>query len=179
MPKARTVLTDAELIAYSKEHLQYEISMLVGCAHLLGRPFQSDMPEVAQIFRNVVVESFAIHVRNVVDFLYPNNVKPTDVLADDFFPQGMRSPAFPSLSSKLREARERAHKQVSHLTTGRLSGNVPGKAWAIGDLVKETLKVLTEFARHASPSKLDDSVRQYVLTIEKQLNSVIRNGERA
>ena len=54
MPKARTVLSDSDLTAYSKERLQCKISMLIGCARLLSRPFQCDMPDVAMIFRNLV-----------------------------------------------------------------------------------------------------------------------------
>lgn len=170
MPKLRTVLGDADLIAYSREHVYYEIWMLVGCVKLLSGHFQSQSSELATIFRNVVTESAAIHLRNLVDFLYPAaNVKPTDVLADDFFPQGKRPAAFPSLPSKLRDARERAHKQVSHLTTGRLSGNAPGKTWPMGDLVNETIEMLGEFVQHASPRKLDDSVRQFVLAVKGQL----------
>jgi len=54
---------------------------------------------------------------------------------------------------------------VSHLTTGRLTAADPGKVWMPTDLVKETLSVLVEFVRQASPDKLDRSVRDYVLAV--------------
>jgi hypothetical protein len=169
MAKPRNVLKDADLIAYSKAHVLYEISMLVGCGRLLSHPFQREPVDLATVLRNVVIESFAIHVRNLVDFLYPGtNVKPTDVLADDFFPQGRRPDVFPSLPPKLGAARERAHKQVSHLTTGRLNAADPGKGWPFAELVSDALTVLVDFVGQASPDKLDGSVRDYVLEASRQ-----------
>lgn len=168
MAKTRKVLSDPDLIAYSKEHVQYEISLLVACGHLSTHQFRSESTDLATVLHNAILESFAIHLRNVVDFLYPGtSVKVTDVLADDFFPQGKRPVAFPSLPAKLQAARERAHKQVSHLTTGRLTAADPGKVWMPTDLVKETLSVLVEFVRQASPDKLDRSVRDYVLAVSQ------------
>ena len=171
MAKARNVLSNPELIAYSKEHVHYEVWMLVECVNLLSRrPFETESEVVATLLRNTVTESFAIHLRNLVDFLYPGtHVKPTDVLADDFFPQGKRPAAFPAIPSKLQAARERAHKQVSHLTTGRLNPGDPGKEWR-GELVIETLNVLVEFVRQASPNKLDRSVIDYVLELQRALD---------
>jgi len=89
MAKARKVLSDPDLIAYSQEHVQYEISMLVACGHLSTRQFRSESTDLATVLHNAILESFAIHLRNVVDFLYPGtSVKVTDVLADDFFLKG-------------------------------------------------------------------------------------------
>jgi hypothetical protein len=168
MAKARKVLSNPGLIAYSKEHVLYEISMLVECGHLLARSFQSESVDLARVLRNVVVESFAIHLRNLVDFLYPGKyVHNTDVLADHFFPHEKRPAAFPSLPPELQTARQRAHKQVSHLTTGRLKEGDPGKGWATSSLVSETLSVLVEFVEQASPHKLDCSVRDYVLAVSR------------
>jgi hypothetical protein len=142
------VLTDPDLIEYSKEHVRYEISMLVSCGQLLNQRFQSPSAAFATVLRSAVIESFANHVRNIADFLYPGtNVKSTDVLADDFSPHGKRPAVFPSLPDKLEAARQRAHKQVSHLTTGRLSRANPSKQWPAPDLVDETLQVLREVCK--------------------------------
>src|SRR5258708_17002608 len=96
--KVRKVLSDPDLIAYSNEHVKYEISMLLDCGNLLTHSFQSESPDLATVLRNALLESFAIHLRNLVDFLYPGtNVKDTDVLADYFFHQRKRPSGFPSL----------------------------------------------------------------------------------
>jgi hypothetical protein len=170
MPKARKILSDSELIAYSKQHVQYEIAMLLGCQQLLMRSFESSSQNLKVVLRNVLVESFAIHLRNLVDFLYPGpNIKSTDVLADDFFPHGKRPVAFPSLPHDLETARKHAHKQVSHLTTGRLNEGDPGKNWPTFALTQKILDVLGEFVRQASPDKLDSSLRDYVLALPQQI----------
>ena len=85
MRKPRNVLSEGELRAFSGEHILYEISMLVQCGQLLTSTFKSQSATVAAVLRYAVIESFAIHVRNLVDFLYPTNERATDVLADDFF----------------------------------------------------------------------------------------------
>jgi hypothetical protein len=162
MAQPRKVMSDPDLITYSKDHVLYEIAMLVQVGGLMMTcSFQGAAAELTQ---NAFVESFAIHVRNLVDFLYPGtNIKGDDVLADDYFPNGKRPSTFPALPHTLKVARERAHKQVSHLTTGRLGANDPGKGWTVPALVTETLKILVEFAKQASPERLDQSVREYVL----------------
>ena len=170
MPKARTILSDSELIAYSKEHVQYEITMLWSCGQLLMCDLHGASPHLIALLRNAVLESFAIHLRNLVDFLYPGqNIKDTDVLADDFFPQGKRPETFPSVPSDLDHARKRAHKQVSHLTTGRLNEGDPGKNWPTFALTQKIWDVLGEFVRQASPDKLDNSLRDYVLAVARQI----------
>lgn len=169
MAKTRKVLSDAELIAYSKEHVYYEIQMLCGCLQLLMANLQSPSQALVGVMRNALLESFAIHLRNLVDFLYPNTVKDSDVLADDFFPHAKRPGAFPALPVNLADARKRAHKQVSHLTTGRLDAGDPGKNWSVHALTREVLAVLVEFSRLASPGKLDSSVRDYISQISKAL----------
>ena len=165
MAKTRKILSDAELVAYSKQHVRYEIQMLWGCHQLLMHDFQGS-PDLVQLMRNAFLESYAIHLRILVDFLYPNVIKDTDVVADDFFPQGKSPAALPSLPSNLESARKRAHKQVSHLTTGRLDEGDPGKNWSTA-LTKEIVDVLVEFARQASPHKLDSSVRADILQLSK------------
>ena len=126
-------------------------------------------PDLVLLMRNSLLESYAIHLRNLVDFLYPNIIKDSDVVADDFFPHRKRPAALPSLSSNLEQARKRAHKQVSHLTTGRLDEGDPGKIWPFHALTKEVFDLLDEFAQLASPGKLDSSVRDYILQISKQM----------
>lgn len=163
MAQSRKVLSDPDLQAYSRDHLLYEITMMVNCAQILRTSLQSSSPELARALTNAIIESFAIHVRNLVDFLYPGvNIHGDDVIADDFFPRGKRPATFPTLSSILEVARKRAHKQVSHLTTGRLSGISPRKEWRHTELVTEVLKILVQLAKDASPNKLDQTVFEFI-----------------
>jgi hypothetical protein len=58
---ARLSLTDQQLLDYSGEHLYYELQMLLLVAHSL--PGKADNFE-----RSAFIESFAIHLRNLIDF---------------------------------------------------------------------------------------------------------------
>jgi hypothetical protein len=83
-------MTDAELLEYSREHLDYEVWMLEETAgRLLHAPLHFD-----RVIKNTVVESFTIHARALTAFLYPDQCRhhPTDVAADDYVtePEGWR-----------------------------------------------------------------------------------------
>jgi hypothetical protein len=147
MAKPRVVLSDAELLEYSKEHVFYEIWMLVLSADLLGETVVTPSGLMRPPHWNAALESFVLHLRNLVDFLYPTNIKPTDVLADDFFPQRLRPNEFPTIPPLLAAARGRAHKQLSHLTTDRLPEGHSQKGWKRGELLLAIFPVLGAFAR--------------------------------
>ena len=170
MAKNRIVLSDTELLSYSALHLHYEIAMcIVGSALLsFGFKFESQMPaldteEVQKVVRFAMLEAFAVHLRNLIDFFYPARV-PTDsdVIADDFFPNGVRPNNFPQLSNSLKDARKRAHKQVAHLTNERLPDRDSGKQWKFVELRNDIGSVLRLFVDAASPDKLHPSVPELV-----------------
>ena len=107
---------------------------------------------------NLRVESFAIHLRNLINFLYsdPSGVRDTDVHAGNFYSEkGLWEKVRPAISQTLEIARKRANKEVGHLTTERISGsNDPRKPWNIGDLTEEILSVLKLFSSSADKDKL-------------------------
>jgi hypothetical protein len=161
----RRILSDAELLDYSGYHLLYEVQMLFGTTALLMRTLESTDAETVHVFRYAVLESFGLHLRNLIDFFYPNPNKPphpTDVLADDFFPRRKRSTSFPAISPSLMKARERASKELAHLTTERITGTPPEKGWQYLELTAEMCKILDEFVCAASPEKLHFNVGQQV-----------------
>ena len=147
-------LTDKELIEYSKEHLYYEIWMLIEISKI------KNISE--QFFINITVESFAIHLRNLIIFLYPNknSTKLTDVYAKDFFSDPQRwKTILPSLPQTLENARIRANKEVGHLTAERIAGTKdPKKSWKTKELTDEIIPILKLFCFEADKNKLDKSV---------------------
>jgi hypothetical protein len=81
------------------------------------------------------------------------------VIAADFFDDphkwaSLRSP----MSNVLKQARERANKEIGHLTRKRTTGTPLQKAWAIQGLTQEVLRELRKFEKNASPARLDSSV---------------------
>jgi len=140
-----------DFLAYSKEHIFYEVQKLLEVRDLilLGRP--------SGLFKMIAIESFAIHLRNLITFLYPTkNPRGTDVYARDFFLEPEKWEEV--ISKNLEDARDRASKEVGHLTTGRITGTPPGKEWLVKELTEEIVPILRSFCVRADKNKLDSSI---------------------
>jgi len=154
----RIVYTDQQLTDFSEEHLMYELNIL--------RWLVETIPNTKKGFPlSAFLESFSIHMRNLIEFLYayadPNNARADDAVAADFFdpPTGW-NPGNPSAS--LSAARERANKEVGHITYKRKSGPDPTKLWPVTDLFNEILPVARKFADGASAKRLHRDVVTWV-----------------
>jgi hypothetical protein len=103
-------------------HLGYEIDMLVAMATVLAK-----LPQGA--VRNACVESFGMHSRNLIDFLYPSpNRRPDDVTAEDYVDRAQAwEKARGRMPRKLQRAKVRANEQIAHLTRLRYLGRAPQK----------------------------------------------------
>jgi hypothetical protein len=146
-------LTPEELQKYSAEHLWYEVWMFFQTGIVLPNGVTS--PKV-DFVENAILESFAIHLRNLLDFFYPDRSKPhdDDVIAAYYFDARKLPSDFPQKSKLLNASKVRAHKQVSHLTTKRFTGNHPEKRWSTVPLMSEIAEVLVAFVGTASPDRL-------------------------
>jgi hypothetical protein len=113
---------DQYLLAYSEEHVVYEFDMFLWLARVCGSGARLGAPTATDAARlsNVLIESFVVHLRNVIDFLYLDRPKPTDVVAADFFDPSVWEGLRPAISATLESARVRANKEIAHLTTERM-----------------------------------------------------------
>ena len=152
----RIPLTDRELLDYSKEHVVYELWMFRAVGQALTAPLQMTEP-----LRNARIESFVIHLRNLIDFFYSGQVQADDVVAAEFFEGSDDWPRLSSISPTLSTARIRAHKEVSHLTRKRFAGTPPEKGWEVPELMSEMKGVLNQFVRSASSKKLHTAVAEF------------------
>ena len=178
MAKAGYELSDDELLEYSGEHVFHEINLFfqTGSIMMLG----SNEPESAgrKLLTNLLVQSFAIHCRNLVNFFYPT--KPPqhdDVVAAYFFPGKRFPPSFPAKASPTLEgARTRADKQVSHLTTRRIAGTPPEKRWPARELLSEFRDLLLEFVRQAAPDRLHAKIGDFVRAQPDRRTIIVRGN---
>jgi hypothetical protein len=148
--------TDAYLLAYSDEHVFYECDMFLWLAQVCGGGAKLGAPSVPDATRlnNVLIEAFVIHLRNVVDFLYLDRPKKTDVVAADFCTASSWAATRPAISAALDAARTRANKEIAHLTTDRLAARSPAKQWEFSVLAAEIRPLLQLFAKCAVPGRL-------------------------
>jgi hypothetical protein len=142
------MVTEAQRAAIA-DHLAYELQMLWASAAAMG--------QANRILNNCVVQSFALHARNLIDFFYTAPQK-DDVVAAHFFskPDGWHAVS-PAIAPILATAKTRANKEISHLTYSRCSVAPEDKPWPATGIVSALDKVLAVFCEHAD--LLPDPVR--------------------
>ncbi len=135
------------------EPLAYEIEMLGEVAK-----FAHSRGTVPQVVESVLVESFALHFRNLALFLWPERKKDFDVLALHFGRDGVqwKRPKKPKVVKRLVD---RASGEVAHLTTKRRSGRASEKEWDFVSCIQTLLRALDDFVNQADPAKLPARVR--------------------
>ena len=79
----RQLRSDTDLREASN-HLHYEVWMLTSSAQAMASGIANN-----GWLKYALLESFVVHVRGVMDFLYNDNPQPDDVVAQDFFPSVM------------------------------------------------------------------------------------------
>jgi len=142
--------SDDWLTKYSGEHLFHEFRMF----WWLRQNIPAD-----RYLHDAALESFVLHLRNLIDFFYPRkSVQSSDVIATDFLddPATWDPPA--SISATLNAARDRADKELSHLTAQRRDTGDPTKPWETDALFGEIKAVADKFVAKASPKKLHQHV---------------------
>ena len=148
---------------YFSEHVRYEVQMLLHVTSAILVKIQT-----LEMLKHVAIESYAIHLRNLITFLYPSSVRDSDVCAKDFFIDPERwSQIRPTLSESLDKAKKRADKEVGHLTTARLSGSPEEKTWDVRSLSGEIFPLMLLFVESADKVKLRDSFDELVTYFSK------------
>jgi hypothetical protein len=151
----RILYADQQLLDYSEEHLRYELQIFYWVV--------KNLPQDNGFPLSALLESFAIHLRNLIDFFYtrPEEARNDDLVAADFFdsPGAWNLGAIPQ---SLSAARERANKEISHITYKRKSAMDPTKPWPVADLFNEVHSIAQRFAASASGKKLHPSVPEWL-----------------
>ncbi len=139
-------LRSKEQLQAAAEHLDYEYQMLVAVARALASGTQPGW------LTNALLESFVIHLRALIDFLYPpERTTPDDMLSTDYFyDAAVWERARPPMSPELRRARTRAHKEIAHLTYTRLEVTPETKPWQFLDILSEIESLMSLFRQTAA-----------------------------
>lgn len=152
-----SILSSAELLKYADEHLKYEIDMLNDTANFdLGDRFMTNMR----------VESFGIHLRNLIDFFYYKSPRSDDIVAANFFSdKTIEAAPLPAISKSLKEARVRVNKELGHLTTKRIYGYTSKKRWDFPGLMGEVNALLKVFGPHARVDTLSNDIKNHIASL--------------
>jgi len=163
-PSIASQMSDAELSAYSKEHLGYEIKMFFNTGVLLSTVQFPKNDDRAVTYKNALVESFATHLRNLLLFVYPYSHEEPDVISDYYFSDPITDwkQKRPKETNELREARQRASQEISHLTVFRREVD-EDKLWPVPELMQSIKAVLQVFVDNAADTKLHPSVKNLLV----------------
>lgn len=165
--------TDTE--RYAKDHLVYEIQMVSG---LVGRferfarllptlPATTSVPAEREVLdlvgRNADIESFAIHCRVLINFLYGKKTTSKDCVARDFFTEPSAWPTVrPPKSKVLRSIPIRATTEVAHLSYDRTH---PAPPWDYNGIWESLTEVVRVFLNGASRDRLGADTRDQIATL--------------
>lgn len=154
--------SDQDLQRFSDEHLLYEIQMLNETTRFLAGPGRS----AQWVNRMAAIESFVIHVRNLMDFLYSDKPKRDWAIAEDFLsdPSTWQSQR-PPKSNLMEVSHRRAHKEVAHLTYLRIAGTPKEKEWPFLFIAGEVNRVFLRFLDFADPSRVGVNLRAFVFQL--------------
>jgi hypothetical protein len=111
---------------------------------------------------NALLESFAIHARVLLSFLYAEDPRENDVVAEDFFtiPDEWAS-VRPPITENLKKVHRRVGKELAHLTYARTKLTDEMKDWPFAATAKEMRMVIDKFYRTVSSDLLGPSWRHY------------------
>jgi hypothetical protein len=141
-----------QTLALASEHLCYEVTMLRFTARQLAeRQAEGDEP------KNALLESFAIHVRNLMNFFFrkeSSRVK-NEMLALDYLDNWN-----PPKSEYLRRIEGKINEEISHLSYKRNGVSPEAKKWRIDLIVAELEQVLTAFLRRVPDAHLGGHMQQ-------------------
>ena len=113
-------------------HLWYEFTMFLALTQELSKGYPPGTKN------NALIESFALHVRNLIDFLYIENPSSDDVYAGDYFPYKEDWVKIrPQITTFLKKVKKRTNKEVSHLTYSRLKVGQEEKKWDFVTILQE------------------------------------------
>jgi hypothetical protein len=147
-------LKDEELRAYSGNHLLHELSMFWELADILFEREQGTTEYDA------LIESFAIHLRNLIEFfILPE--KRDYIRAVHFFENPAEWPTG-KLTGDFQKLHDRASNEGNHLTTRRIDGNPPEKEWRTDELVNLIEPIAGKFGAKADVKKLHPKVREFL-----------------
>ena len=144
----------SETLQTASEHLSYELWMF----NSLAQAMMSGVFGQGAL-NNAILESFTFHARILLDFLYAENPKPDDVIAEHYFDAPADWLAVrPNKSELLKSIHKRVGKEVAHLTYARLGITAEEKQWQFAQILNEMNAVFKIFQANVSKEKLAPSL---------------------
>jgi hypothetical protein len=138
-------------------HIVYEIMMFNGT----NMKLQTGVSD--QFEKNILLESFAIHCRNLFDFFYKKRKYVDDIVAYDYISQKKQFIHERTKTRILKNLTEKANKQVAHLTYKRNNYNRRTKGWSVGIIAINMNNTIVAFLKC-----LDSDKKKWFIELYRQ-----------
>jgi hypothetical protein len=123
----------------ASEHVKYEIHMLMATASFLSKYAGA----ADQVTQNAYIESFVLHLRNLIDFFYPPQDAKDLMLAEHYVSSVANwNDTRPAMTERLLDAKRRANKLAAHLSYKRI---VTDKRWGWAAILAELQRLISCF----------------------------------
>jgi hypothetical protein len=144
-----------EELRNDSDAVHYEIKMLNDVA--------DEIPNYPkEVIHNALVESFVLHVRVLIDFLYrhPNkDPQKHDIIAREFLGSSNSWPSEPP--DDLKEVKKRADKLAAHLTRDRVIQYRDDKGWQVTQIRNRLNEVFYEWLKKVPPDRIGEKLKSY------------------
>lgn len=148
-------------------HLLYEYHLFNACIKLIPSP----IIQTNDALRSALIESFAIHTRNLLKFFYDEKLREDDVVASDFYPEqnewGLIKEKYNN-KDLLKQIFNRVNKEVAHITYKRLEVTQEEKSW--GKIINLTKNLLNQLFEEFLLSVSEDNIGVDLLGMKKQFH---------
>jgi hypothetical protein len=149
MGKKKTEQRTKKDLKNALEHLDYENWMLRSLANILAVDNQS-----IGVIHNALLESFLIHARILIEFLYREEPYKNTVIASQYFtPKDHWKSICPKKTELLKNTRQDAHEQLAHLTYTRLKKKT---RWHYMKIVEDIEAAMNIFRKNLSQAFTED-----------------------
>lgn len=132
--------SDEELLAFSREHLYHEITMLYEVTLKLAKK------EADPLSGNALIESFGIHAAIILDFMFNKKKKSDDAVASDYIIDKEKwKKTISGYRKKLNFIYRRRDKELAHLSYERLKVTETTKQWSFVAICREISDIVDYF----------------------------------
>jgi hypothetical protein len=144
-----------EQLRGASEHLLYEFRMLSS----LARAMELHALQPGTL-HDAALESFTVHARILLHFLYAEKPRSDDVIAEDYFDDATQWERLrPQIAETIKGVDWRVGKEVAHLTYARLGVTPEAKVWPVIQIANEISRTFDVFRGNVSADRLDPRLR--------------------
>jgi hypothetical protein len=174
--------SDDQLREYSERHLAHEIEMLLwtasvlygfSIAQLLRKTVED---KIAWATRSAYLEAFAMHSRNLIDFLYLKRHYKTDrkndIVVEDYIAVSILDSHLLPITALLKDAKIKADKQIAHLASERLGYDMFATSWFYTEIIRDIFQAFNSIASFFPEDKSSEHFRAMVTPPQPPLFTV-------